>query len=331
MFDARRRPGGERMSATAGRRGQWTLDLAIVAALAALAVGVLLAPAIAVRIEWLVGVPFLVFLPGYAVIAALFPGRPGGTSRGSIVGSAGGNGSPGWAVRVALSLVMSAVVVAVVGVAASATVGIRLAPVAVAIGAVTLLGVAVAAVRRGRLARERRANPLTGSAFRTFSPGTSIQTASLVLALLVLVGAVAFVGAVPMEGESYTESYLLNEGEDGDLVAEGHPTEFVAGVGHPLYVGLENHEHRTVSYEVVVLAQEVDADGSITDQRQVDRFGVELDHAESDVVEREIAPTTTGEGIRLQFLVYEGTDPANAEDADQTLQLWIDVVEEGDG
>jgi uncharacterized membrane protein len=306
----------------------WQLDLAIVSVLAVISAGVLLAPWRLTAAAWIVGVPFLLFFPGYAVVSALFPGASG-DHRGAVHQSV--SATPDWTVRIALSIALSAVVVSVIGVALSRIGAIRLDPLVIAIAAVTLVAVAVAAVRRLQLPLERRANPVSGPSVRLGSIGTSRRMATFVLAFVLLLGTVAAVGVVQPAGETYTESYLLTEDENGELVAEGYPTTFVAGEGHPLYVGLENHEHEPMSYEVVVLAQEVDSGGSVTAQRQVDRFSVDLEHTERAVVGRTIAPTTPGEGVRLRFLVYKGTAPSDVEDADleadQTLQIWIDVVE----
>ncbi|WP_096388823.1 DUF1616 domain-containing protein [Halopenitus persicus] len=318
------------MSGYGSTGDDWALDLAIVSVLAVVTAGILLAPWRLTAVAWIVGVPFLLFLPGYAVVSALFPEQS--AERRPRYVHAPVSTAPDWTVRIALSFGLSAVVVSVVGVALSRVATIRLVPVVVTIAAVTLVAVAIAAVRRLQLSPGRRANPVSG---RTFRVGTSRQTGAFVLALVLLLGTVAAVGVVQPEGEAYTESYLLTEGENGDLVAEGYPTTFVAGEGHPLYVALENHEHESMSYEVVVLAQAVDSGGSVTSQRQVDRFSVDLDHTDRAVVERTIAPTTPGEGVRLRFLVYKGAAPsdvdaANAADADQTLQIWIDVVEGAD-
>ena len=302
---------------------RWPIDLAIVALLALVALGVFLGPIDSRLIAWAVGVPFLLFVPGYALVSALFPKQPTELP-GEPATTAGSNG-PNWVVRVILSVVLSAIVVGAIGVLLGQVSAIRLTPVVGAIGAVAVVGVAVAAGRRLRVGPKRRANPFSGRTVELPSVGTKGQTVTLALAVLVFVGTIAFVGAVPSQGESYTESYLLTE--EGELAADEYPSTFVANDGHPLSVGLENNEHRPVSYEVIVVAQDVDADGTVIAQQEVDRFSADLDHGDEVVIDREIAPTMTGEGIRLQFLVYKDTATGNVEDADQRLQLWVDVVE----
>lgn len=307
------------------QRGQgWTVDLLVVTGLTLVAVVVLLGLSNG-PLTLLVGVPFLTFLPGYAVVSALFPDHPVTRSAGTSTTSR--DAGPGWAVRVALSLLLSAVIVGVVGVLLDWTLSINLATAVLTIAAITLVGVVVAGVRRLHRPVEYRAGPLSTDAPDLLPTGSPRQRTSLVVAVVALLGAAVLVGVVPAQGESYSEAYVLTEGEGGELVAEDYPETFVAGEGHSLSLGLENHEHETVTYEVVVVVQTVGDGGTVQDEEQVDRFATELAHGEQTVIDRQIAPTTPGETRRLQFQVYENTAPENA-DPDHTMHLWIDVVEE---
>lgn len=373
-------PGRDSGADAGGAAGAWG-DLALAAVLTVAAAAVLLSAAPPRPLRWALGVPFLLGWPGYAVVSALYPERPrreGASASGTHSGGAysgassraGGLANPGWAARAALSLAASGVVVALVVVAVNRVAAVRTGPVVVGLLLVTLAALGVAAGRRLLVAPEDRAAPVAavagnaaGRGGRAGEPNAGpfgretdggatagrLQTAALVVAAALLVVTVAVAGAVPPQGEGFTETTLLTEGESGDLVATDYPTTFVAGEGHPLTLAVENNERRPVTYEVVVLAQDVGADGSVTAQRRVDEFEVEAAAGERELVERRIAPETTGEGVRLRFLIYNGgvgegdggdgsaangSDPADAEvdpeNADQVLQLWIDVVDEGD-
>lgn len=310
------------------RRDGWLLDLPLVALLAVVTAVVLVGFDAPQAVLWLLGVPFLLFLPGYALVSALFPEQP--APEPPAASTAAPEVTPGWTVRVALSLVLSAVVVAVVGVALGGVGAIRLDPAVGAVAVVTVVAAAVGMLRRVRLPGQRRANPFADRTLGHLSAGSRLRNLTLAVAVLALVGSVAFVGAAPSQGEAFTESYLLAEDADGDLVADGYPTTFVAGEGRPIHLGIENSEHRPVTYEVVVVAQEVDTNGMVVARERTDRFAVDLDHGESTVVERRPAPTLTGESIRLSFRIYKDTDPGDAAAPDQTLQLWIAVDERGE-
>lgn len=300
----------------------WGLDLLLVGVLTVLAVGVLFSPLRGSPVALVSGVPFLLFLPGYALVAALFPEQPVDRSRDF---PAGRRSSPSWLVRVALSLLASALVVGVAGVVLEYFVTLSLVSLAVAITAVTFCGIAVATIRRDRQPAPRRADPFAGRSLDPFPERTTRQSFALGVAIVALVAATAFVGVTPVQAEDYSEATLLTEDEGGDLTAEGFPSTFVAGEGHRLSLALANHEHERVSYEVVVVAQRVGPDGAVTARQQVDRFGATLDHGESAVLDRQIDPTLTGDDVRLRFLVYEGTEPGSGTEADHTLQLWVDV------
>lgn len=301
-------------------------DLLVLVVSTAASAGVVLAldPGRWQALLWLFGVPLLVVFPGYAIVSAMFPTRPTGRwPRQSTVPD-----SPDWTVRIALTIVGSTIVVGVLGVVLDWTVGIDLVAAVVGICVVTLCGTAIAAIRRSRQPPTRRAAPLSGAFGRLRGTNLNRQHMVLGLAILALVGAVAFVGATPQQGETFTESYLLTEGPDGEFLADEYPTTVTAGETQPLALGVENHEHREMSYEVVVVLQNVRDDGSVANQQELDRFEIELGHGEGTVVERDLTPTMTGEGLRLRFLVYKGGEEATA--ADQTLQLWIDVVRDTD-
>jgi uncharacterized membrane protein len=310
------------MTSPLERVGGWGLDLYIVAALTLVAIAVLLSPLHGSSVAILLGVPFLLFVPGYAVVAALFPEQPFENSPRSLGHH---EESPGWLLRIALSLVASALVVGVLGLALSWFLTISLLTMVGAITAVTVCSLVVAGVRRGRVPAARRADPFDDRSTSLLPGGTRRQSITLGIAIAALLLATVFVGVTPVQGEDYSEAYLLTETAEGESFAESYPSTFVAGEGHELSLALSNHEHETVDYEVVVVAQRVGPEGDVTAREQVDRFGATLDHGETSVLDRQIAPTMTGEDIRLRFLVYEGTTPGNGADADHMLQLWIDV------
>jgi uncharacterized membrane protein len=310
-------------AADAEPAGASGLDLVLVVAATVGAGLALVVPSVPRPVAWAVGVPLLVFLPGYAVVAAVLPARPGAVDTGRV--------GPGWPLRFGLALLGTVLVVALTGVGLSATVGIRLLPALAVLTAVTVFGVVVAAVRRSRLPARARANPLAGTVRLLPVPAATsrFQGVAVVVGLLALVGAIAFAGAVPTQEEGYTEAYLLTENETGALVAADDNTTFRAGVGRPVHVAIENHEETRQTYEVVTVAQRVAENGSVFASERVDAFAVEVDPNQRATAERRFAPTLTGDRIRLRVLVYDdGTpDRPSVTTADLAMRLWIDVPE----
>ncbi len=256
-------------------------DLAATVALVALTNAAVFLPLVReTPLRVALGLPFVLFVPGYAVIAALFPEEGAGDDEGDGDGAEGssdgdeGTGPVGGVrergidgiERVALSFGLSIAVVPLVGLVLNFTPwGIRLAPIMVAVSGVTLAATGVAASRRRALPAAERFRVPYRTWYRTgraelLEPDSRADAALNVLLVASVVLAVASVGyavAVPKQGEAFTEFYLLTENESGDLVADGYPTEMTAGEPTALTVGVGNNEHRTETYTVVAELQRV--------------------------------------------------------------------------
>jgi uncharacterized membrane protein len=107
-------------------------------------------------------------------------------------------------------------------------------------------------------------------------------------------------------------------------------------------VGIGNQEHEQVEYTVVVQLQRVEIvneSGATTngttvrvlEERGLQRFQAELAHNETWHNQHTVTPTMTGEGLRLQYLLYRGDPPAepSAETAYRELHLWVNVSASG--
>jgi len=217
--------------------------------------------------------------------------------------------------------------------------GIRLVPIVVSVSGFTLVATAVAARRRWALpAEEQFVVPwrewVAAGREELFEPESRTDAALNVLLAASVVLAVASVGyavAVPKEGEAFTEFYLLTEDEDGELVADDYPTEFVEGESQSLVVGIGNHEHRPVNYTVVVELQEVQVENNSTtvlSEEELRRFQTRLTDNETWHLQHNVTPTMTGERLRLTYLLYEGELPADptVDNAYRELHLWVNVT-----
>jgi uncharacterized membrane protein len=284
----------------------------------------------------LFGLPFVLFVPGYAFVAALFPER-GSTPDDEETASEDRGIDP--IERVALAFGLSIAIVPLLGLMLNFTPwGIRLVPIVLSVGGFTIGCAVVAAVRRWELEPEERFSVPYRSWFASvrtelFEPDDRTDAAlnvALALALLLALGSVGFAVAVPQDGERFTEFYLLTEQEDGELVADDYPEEFIQGEPQPLIVGIENNEHETVDYTVVVQLERVEGDGEeseVVERDELDRFEATLAHDETLHEEYSVAPTMAGEDLRLSFLLYdeEVPDEPTQENAYRDLHIWIDV------
>jgi uncharacterized membrane protein len=339
-------------------------DLVVVVVLALAATAATLLPFLAdTPLRAVLGFAFVLFGPGYALVAALFPGRAA-AGCGNDSATAGGGGesaaagrdddgtvgdrdsdsaaerhdAPGGPARAALGVLSSVVLAAVLGGALSLTVGLGPASAVVTLAVVTFLCAGVAARRRRALPPEERfAVPVRSWAETARVALTEPETRGdaalnvlLAVAVVVSVGGVAYATAVPGTQERFTEFYLLAEGADGDLVAAGYPTEFAAGEPRSQYVGLTNREGETVSYTVLVQVQRVTVTNDsvrVREREELRRFTPEVADGEGWRRNHTVAPTMTGDRLRLTYLLYRGAPPAEptVENAYEHAYTWVNV------
>ena len=273
-----------------------------------------------------VAIPLVLFLPGYALLAALFPRRA----------------DLGMAERAALSVGLSVALVPLVGLVLNYTPwGIRLVPVAISLEVLTLALAVAAHGRRLALPAADRfgiaLSDLTGSLkLHLFPEGSSgadralswILLFSVVLAL----GTTLFVIATPRIGERFTEFYIL----DMNRKAADYPTDLVAGAPAGVIVGIGNQEYRTVEYTVEVhLANRTwDSIANVSRLERmtlIDTVTVPLEH--NQTWERQVNFTVTGPGYnRIDFLLFNDTVPLSGVTGQdrinasyRNLHLWFRV------
>ena len=143
----------------------------------------------------ILGVPFLLFSPGYALLGALF------------VKNWGLSGVE----RIALSFGLSIILVPLIGFILNYTPwGIRLEPVMYSVASFILLVSIVAWIRQRRLNKYERFN----ISFRVVLPGgqgiwSKVITVVLIMAIVGTLGTLIYVMAAPKAGEVFTEFYIL--------------------------------------------------------------------------------------------------------------------------
>ncbi|SEV90758.1 DUF1616 domain-containing protein [Halobacterium jilantaiense] len=288
----------------------------------------------------LVAGPLLFFLPGYAVVAALFPAEPPDGGGDGTVLSAAVLRRPGveWVERVALSLAVSVVVLVLLALALSlAGSSFATAPLVTVVVALTAVAALAAGGLRARLAPGDRATAPVDrwhdeARAATVDAGSGVDAAlnvALAVAVVAAVAALAVGLAAPQSGEAYTEAALLTE-SDGKLVAGDYPTDLTAGEPASFTLVVENHEGAATDYTTVVVLQRVQTDGesvSVLEQQELGRESLSLGDGERAQQAVSVTPDLLGEDLRLRVLVYAGDPPAEPTGASATehLTLWVDV------
>ena len=286
-----------------------------------------------------VAVPLALFVPGYALIAALFPER---SSSASGEQRADGEATSGIDTleRAVLSFGASVALVPLSGLVLNFTPwGIRLVSILVALTALTLSLTGVAARRRGALPADERYDPAIIATVHAAINGLTdtdnrVDTALnvvLLLSVCLAAGSVAYAVTVPPDGESFTEFYLLTENKSGELVAEDYPENLTTGEPRSIVVGIGNQEEQPTNYTVVTELQRVRIEGNrtvVTDRRELDRFRRRVGVNETIQLQRQLTATElTGQRLRLQFRLYKGT-PSGESPPYRETHLWVNVTDQ---
>ena len=194
---------------------------------------------LALNVGSLVAILLVILVPGYLIVAALFPG-PGPQ----------GNLEFNWVERIALSFGLSLAVVPLLGLLLNFTPwGIRLAPIVATI-VLFCAGVGYAAYRRRmRLPSDQRLS-LTIDIGPLEWRGRTVVDKALTIALgasvVVAGGTLAYVVLTPRPGERFTDFYVL--GPAGN--ASGFPTALNVSEQASVILGIANHEAASADYTV---------------------------------------------------------------------------------
>jgi uncharacterized membrane protein len=251
-------------------RRDWDV-LAILLVTPLLIFSIFLIPDSSMRI--VLGLPFLLFFPGYVTVLALFPEKEDLETLE----------------RVALSFGLSIAIAPLIGFGLNYTpFGIRLVPILACLSIFNIVVALVGEYRRNKAIAPylpfdpiKLYNDAAGS-FKKEKGLDKTLTVILVISILASVVALVYVIAVPREGENFTEFYIL--GPDGK--AEGYPHNLTVGEEASIIIGISNHEYETVNYTVelwLVNATFVDNETQVNEMYYYDSFNVVLDHTDVDL------------------------------------------------
>ena len=267
---------------------------------------VLVPPLNQLFIRTILGLVMVLFLPGYALIAALFIEKD---DLDAIE-------------RIALSFGLSIAVVPLLGLGLNYTpFGIRLVPIIVTLSFFTISMLAIAYIRRGSLPKDEQFSVPFQQMYASIKHEINTKPESkidrilsiiLVISIIASVSMLVYVIVTPKQGEKFTEFYIL--GPDG--MADNYPTNLSVGQTGKVIVGVVNHEYQTVDYTVdLVLANET-----------LNSLQFQLEHNSTWEQEIEFIPkyTHTGNDSKLNFFLYRDN---NFTESYRSLHLWIDVTE----
>lgn len=180
------------------------------------------------------GLPFVLFFPGYTVIATLFPRK---SSLGTIE-------------RITLSIGFSIIISPLVGLTLNMVWAIRLYPILISLVLFTAAMSAAAWCRRRGIESEDRPHLVISIPLGMKGHANLVDGAVSVVLATALVGAIVslvYFVANPRVGERFTEFYIVG--------AESWPSETAVGEEATVVLGIINSEHEEMEYEVEVLVR----------------------------------------------------------------------------
>lgn len=220
----------------------------------------------------ILGLPFILFIPGYMLIFALFPTKK--TDRGIDIVE-----------RIALSFGLSIAVVPLIGLGLNYTPwGIRLEPILISIF-IFIIGIGFIGFYRWF-----KTNPderFIISVNLTFPKSErKLDKALTIILVILIITAVVFLIYViiaPKTGEKFTEFYLLGPHDQADE----YPKDLTVGENTSVIIGVVNHEYKTVNYTIEIwLINQTIVYNEITEENQtvyhhmwfMNKINITLDH-----------------------------------------------------
>lgn len=279
-------------------------DLLIVIIITALTFASVLSPLLEnTAIRTILGIPLVLFLPGYTLIAALFPGK---NDLDTIE-------------RIALSFGLSIAIVPLIGLVLNFTPwGIRLVPILMSLTFFIIVMTIAAQIRRLKLAENMRFEVKFKEIYDSIrtemfvkqqNRTDKILTIVLVISIVASVIMLVYVIVTPKQGEKFTEFYILGTGGK----AEGYPTNIAAGKTSAVIVGIVNHEYEPVNYTLQVKINE-----DILKEQQI-----QTAHNQTWQQQVNFTPLRAGTSLKLQFLLYRNS---NFTQPYRDTHLWVNVT-----
>lgn len=271
----------------------------------------------------ILGLPLMLFSPGYVLVMALFPKR----------------GSIGTFERVALSFGLSIVVVPLIGLILNYTPwGIKLEPILYSVTSFIFITSIIAIFRWARLPQEERFSikfqlKLPGWGGTIFDRFLSII---LVVFILGALGTLGYLMATAHVGEKFTEFYIL----DRDGKAQDYPTAFImqgdkvilisynqdtdqwiAGEMGTIILGIVNREQEEAMYSLSIMIDNQLREIYFNGNTQEEIGPITLAHGEKWEHEIGFAPEHIGNNQKVDFVLYKDSVPY----FEEPPHLWVDV------
>jgi uncharacterized membrane protein len=262
------------------------------------------------------GIPFLLFLPGYALVSALWPQKSIEDDEISEESEKPERDGVSDLERIALSLGLSIALVALTGLGLNYTPwGITLNSTIIGLCCVILILIGTAWIRREKLSHEERFTIRFDYApikINELASTEIVMVALIIISILIGVTIFAYIAMNPPQ-ERFTELYIL----DADGTTENYPDNLTVDEEGVIFIGVVCHEHLTTDYTVIVeLFYEDESNETL------DEYSVSLEDEEEWSQRFSFSLNATGT-YKLEVQLYKGA----GEEPYLTNHLWIEVYD----
>jgi len=244
-----------------------------------------------------IGLPVIIFFPGYTLFTALLPGR----------------GRLDSIERVVFSFGLSLAIVPVIGLLLNYSPwGIHLYPIMISLFGFIFSMSTIGWYRERQLSEEERISlnikmkfPQLIRLWSSQNTTNKIFSGLLVVLIFGSLGVMGYIISLPKYGTKYTEFYFPEKITGPQTIIEGQPST--------VFLEIVNHEKATETYRL-----EITIDGGKI--QEIDNVNL----SDEAKWEQNVAftPTQTGTNQKIAFLLYQG----NGTSIYGQLTLWVNVV-----
>ena len=248
-------------------------------------------------IRTILTIPVVLFIPGYVLMAALFPRKD----------------DIGIIERIVLSFGLSIVVIPLLGILINFTFGIKLVPILAVLYIYTIVLISIAIHRRKKLSEDVQFSVQFDNIYYLIRDGLkpknktdSRLTMILIFTIVLTIGTIYYTITVPKMGEKFTEFYILNS----DGKANNYSTNLKLNSPAVWLVGITNREYATVNYTIQI----------VLDKNILTTRTLILDNNEKWEKNITFISDKVGTNKELEFLLFKDN---NFTTPYRSLRLWI--------
>lgn len=250
-------------------------------------------------IKTILGVPMVLFIPGYMLVSVLYVGID----------------DVGIIKRIALSFGLSIAVIPLLGLLLNFTFGLMSIPIIVTLCVYDIIFIFASKYRREKLPEEKRFSvrfdyicKTVGTELKPKGSVDTVLTIMLILTALLAIGMTYYVIATPKIGEKFTEFYIL----DANGKTNDYPTYIKLGSPSNMIIYVSNHEYESSNYTIqIVMNKDILAHKQLT-----------LNNNDMQRQNITFVPRKEGDNMKLELLLFKGNNLTNPY---RKLYLWVNV------